>query len=132
QVFQRAHAAGLAAGLYYLIRPAELEACAAHRVGAREAGALVRLCLFLEVKANLVVEVAVDGGRSQQCAQPHDPVVQEHRSPPVASTGDYSRRPVEVQGEWVHWFFSAAPVSVPTAPSVVCAAFSPRRKSLSE
>ena len=29
------------------------------------------------------------------------------------------------------YFFSFAPVSCPNAPSVVCAAFSPRRKSLS-
>lgn len=30
------------------------------------------------------------------------------------------------------WFFSAAPANCATAPSVVCAALSPSRKSLSE
>src|SRR5262249_32964206 len=46
------------------------------------------------------------------------------------SGGDRNQR--ECKAFHSPYFFKLAPVSVPTAPSVVCAAFRPRRKSLSE
>ena len=60
--------AHIAARLFHLLDAAELEACAAQCHLMRYALPLVLLSLALDVEAELVVELLLDGGAREQCA----------------------------------------------------------------